>query len=128
MTRKMLIPLLVVALSLFAASGALAAAGKAVIAVAAEGSAPTAQISKLAARAPYFLLFDDKGQLAEALANPYRQGAGGAGPQVVDFLAAKGIKTVIAGEFGANMTNAMKNKGMTHRTATGPAVEAVKAK
>jgi len=127
MTRKMLLPLLVVALSFFAGSAALAA-GKTVIAVAAEGSTPTAQVSKLAARAPYFLLFDDKGQLAEALANPYRQGAGGAGPQVVDFLAAKGIKTVIAGEFGANMTNAMKAKDMTHRIATGPAAEAVKAK
>jgi len=125
MPRKVLIPTMLLAALLCATAYGMAA-GKATIAVAAEGQTPSAQVSKLAARAPYFLLFDDKGQLAEAVANPHQQAAGGAGPQAVDFLAAKGVKTVIAGEFGVKMTEAMTGKGMTFKTAAGSAAEAVK--
>lgn len=104
-----------------------AAAAKTPIAVAAEGQTAAAQVSKVAARAPYFLLFDAKGGLVEAVANPYLQAAGGAGPQVVDFLAARGVTTVAAGEFGSKMTAAMQAKGMTFKIAGGQAAIAVKS-
>ena len=126
MTRKIFIPTMLLA-ALLCATSYVMAAGKATVAVAAEGPTAAAQINKLAARAPYFLLFDEKGQLAEAVANPHQQAAGGAGPQVVEFLTAKGVKTVIAGEVGPKMTDAMKGKGMTFRTASGSAAEAVKS-
>ncbi|HBI15168.1 MAG TPA: hypothetical protein DDY20_06585 [Desulfobulbaceae bacterium] len=95
-------------------------------AVAAESESAAAQVSAQAARSPYFLLFDEQGGLVEAVANPYQQAAGGAGPQVVEFLAGKGIRTIIAGEFGSKLTAAMKGKGMTFQTATGSAADAVR--
>ena len=126
MSKKMMLPMLLLVALVGMALPALAAE-KSPIAVAAEGQAAAAQVSKLAARAPYFLFFDGKGGLVEAVANPHRQAAGGAGPQVVEFLAARGVKTVIAGEFGAKMTAAMQGKDMAFRTASGSAAEAVKS-
>jgi predicted Fe-Mo cluster-binding NifX family protein len=101
------------------------ATGEAVIAVAADGETAEAAVSRQAARCPYFLLFDARGVFVEAVANPHRQAAGGAGPQVVAFLAAKGVQTVIAGEFGGRMTTALQGKGMEFRIATGSAAAAV---
>jgi predicted Fe-Mo cluster-binding NifX family protein len=97
-----------------------------VYAVAAEGQGPDAQVSAQAARCPWFLFFDARGNLVEAVANPYQQAAGGAGPQAADFLAAKGIQTVIAGEFGPKMAVALKGKGLTFRTSAGTAADAVR--
>ena len=125
MNRKFLVPAMLVAIVLFAASSLLAAE-KAIIAVAAEGQTPAALVSTLAARSPYFLLFTENGELVEVVANPHQQAAGGAGPQVVELLAAKGVKTVIAGEFGAKMAGAMKAKGIASRIAAGSAAEAAK--
>jgi len=126
MSKKMMLPLLLLAALLGMTLPALAA-DKPPIAVAAEGQTAAVQVSKLAARAPFFLFFDATGGLVEAVANPYQRTAGGAGPQVVEFLAARGVKTVIAGEFGAQMTAAMKAKGMIFRTASGNVAEAVKS-
>lgn len=95
------------------------------IAVAAEGQTGSAQVSRQAARSPYFLFFNQQGDLVEAVANPYLQAAGGAGPRVVEFLAAKGVHTVIASEFGAKMTRAMKEKGIVFSIATGNVKDAV---
>ncbi|MHB8791631.1 MAG: NifB/NifX family molybdenum-iron cluster-binding protein [Desulfobulbaceae bacterium] len=97
-----------------------------VYAVAAESESPDAQVSAQAARCPWFLLFDARGNLVEAVANPHQRAAGGAGPQAADFLAGKGIQTVIAGEFGRKMADALKSKGMTYRTSSGTAADEVR--
>jgi predicted Fe-Mo cluster-binding NifX family protein len=115
----MLFGILGVAPSLMAGDGP-------VYAVAAEGESPVAQVSFQAARCPWFLLFDAQGNLVEAMANPHQRAAGGAGPQAAEFLAGKGIQTVIAGEFGPKMANALKGRGLTFLTATGTAAEAVR--
>lgn len=101
------------------------AAGQAVTAVAAEGDTAEAAVSNQAARAPYFLLFDEQGELVEALANPYRETAGGAGPLVAGFLAEKGIRTFIAAETGPRMEAVLHKSGIEIRTATGSAASAV---
>jgi predicted Fe-Mo cluster-binding NifX family protein len=95
------------------------------IAVAADGPSAHAAVSRQAARCAYFLIFNGQGDLIESLANPHRQARGGAGPQVVEFLAQKGVGTLIAGEFGARMSDALQRKGMAMRVATGSALEAV---
>ncbi len=102
------------------------AAGSASIGVAAEGKDPSSRVSGVAARAPYFLLFDGKGTLVEAVANPHKDVRGGAGTQVVDLLAGKGVKAVVAGEFGPRMIDAMKGRGMRYLTFQGSATDAVK--
>ncbi|MBU2539038.1 MAG: hypothetical protein KKH22_11430 [Proteobacteria bacterium] len=125
MIKKHLLALLLFSALLVSAATAMAA-GPASIAVAAENSTPAAMISAVAARSPYFLFFDEKGDLVEAVANPHLQVPGGAGPQVVEFLAAKGIKTIIAGEFGAKMVGAMRTKGIASRIASGKVADAVR--
>jgi len=101
------------------------AQNRAILAVAADGATATAQVGTTAARSPYFLLFDRDGELVEAVENPYVAEGRNAGPKVVDFLSAKGIHTVIAGEFGAKMIAAMQQKDMAFHTATGPAADAI---
>ncbi len=60
------------------------------------------------------------------MANPYKTAKGGAGTSVVPFLAQKGVTIVVAGEFGANMIQAMKAKGIKEVIFKGAAEEAVK--
>jgi len=82
------------------------------IAVAANSKDATASISNKAGKCPYYLIFDGKGELIEVVGNPYKDVQSGAGPQTADFLAGKGVTTVIAGSFGDKMIGAMKSNGM----------------
>jgi predicted Fe-Mo cluster-binding NifX family protein len=102
------------------------AADQGKIAVAAEGKTAAAKVSGVAARAPYFLIFDGSGKFLEAIDNPYKTAKGGAGTSVVPFLAQKGATAVVAGEFGENMIQAMKGKGIRYLEFKGSAEEALK--
>jgi predicted Fe-Mo cluster-binding NifX family protein len=116
-----IIPLFLLFFSLTAA-----AAGAPKIAVSSEGTFPSSQVSAIAARCPYFLVFDGKGKLLETLENPYRTAAGGAGSQVVGFLAGKGTTVVVAGAFGQNMVRGMQAKGIRYLEFKGTVADAVK--
>ncbi len=96
------------------------------IAIAAEGKNASSKVSSVAARSPYFLIFDRSGKLLEAVNNPYKEAKGGAGTSVVPFLFQKGVTVVVAGEFGIRMIEAMKGKGMRYLEFKGRAEEAVK--
>ena len=110
----------------FLLTGLVYAADQGTIAVAAEGKTAAAKVSGVAARAPYFLIFDGSGKFLEAIDNPYNTAKGGAGTSVVPFLAEKGAIMVVAGEFGENMIQAMKGKGMRYLEFKGSAEEALK--
>ena len=103
------------------------------IAVASDGKTTAAKVSGVAARSPYFLLFDRDGQMLEILDNPYKSARRKAGTQIVPFLAQQGVTFVVAGEFGQNMIQAMKGRGIKHlesegdvQVALSKALEAVK--
>jgi predicted Fe-Mo cluster-binding NifX family protein len=117
---------LIVLSVIFLLTGLVYAAEQGKIAVAAEGKTAAAKVSGVAARAPYFLIFDGSGKLLEAVDNPYKTAKGGAGTSVVPFLAQKGARTVVAGEFGENMIQGMKGKGMRYLEFKGSAEEALK--
>lgn len=102
------------------------AADSARIAIASQGKNSDSQVSPIAARSPYFLLFDAQGKLAETMENPHRDAAGGAGSRVADLLSRKGITTVVAGAFGPNMINAMRAKKLTPVEFRGKVTEALK--
>jgi predicted Fe-Mo cluster-binding NifX family protein len=102
------------------------AAGPAAIGVAAEGKVPSSLVSSVAGRCPYFLLFDEKGTFVEAVANPHKDARSGAGTHVVDFLAGKSVKIVIAGAFGPKIIDAMKARGMRPLEFKGIVADAVK--
>jgi predicted Fe-Mo cluster-binding NifX family protein len=116
----------IVALCVFAALAATVfAADKTRIAVASDGTTPAAVVSPVAARSAYYLIFDGKGAFIEALSNPHKSAGGGAGTLSVDFLARKGVTTVIAGAFGDKMIAAMKVKGIAYVVFKGSAGDAV---
>ena len=82
------------------------------IAVAAYQKSETAEISVHAGRAPFYLIFDERGTLLEILKNPFSIGGGGAGFGVAKMLADKQIQVVVAREFGSNMIDSLKEKGI----------------
>jgi len=84
------------------------------VAVAAEGNEVNARISKMAAKSHYFLIFDEAGNLLEALENPHRAAGRGAGRSIVPFLAQKGVTFVVAGKFGENMIQGMESHGIKY--------------
>ena len=96
------------------------------IAVASSGKTAKASISNQAAKCPYYLIFDSKGKLTEAINNPYEDASGGAGPSAANFLAQRGVTMVVAGNFGSKMINTLKNKGITHFEFKGSVGDAVK--
>jgi predicted Fe-Mo cluster-binding NifX family protein len=96
------------------------------IAVAAEGKAATTEVSRVAARSPYFLFFDWDGKLLESVENPYKAARRRAGTAIVPFLAQKGATFVVAGRFGENMIRAMKAKGIEYLEFQGNAEAAFK--
>jgi predicted Fe-Mo cluster-binding NifX family protein len=103
-----------------------ASADKVKIAVASDGKTASSVVSGVAGRSAYYLIFDSKGKLLEAIENPHKDAAGGAGPLVVNFLAGKGITVVVAGKFGDKMIGAMKGAGMAYVEFTGTADDGVK--
>jgi len=96
------------------------------IAVAASSKTAKASVSNMAAKCPYYLIFNNKGELIEVIDNPYRDASGGAGPSAANFLAQRDVTIVIAGDFGSKMINTLKNKGITHFEFKGRVDDAVK--
>jgi len=102
---------------------AVAVQGK--IAVAANGETNAAAVSTQAGGAEFFLIFDEKGNLLETLANPEKNAAS-PGTAVVHFLVGKGVTTVVAEGFGPKIVEVMKGKGIKAVVFKGSVEEAVK--
>ena len=96
------------------------------IAVAADNKTAKASVSNMAAKCPYYLIFNNKGELIEVIDNPYRDASRNAGPSAANFLAQKGIDIIVAESFGSKMVNTLENKGVTHFEFKGLAEDAVK--
>jgi predicted Fe-Mo cluster-binding NifX family protein len=110
---------------LFLVSGLAFAAQKEKIAVAANDKIPSAAVSKQAGLAPFFLFFDEKGKMTEAIENPYKDKEG-AGKSVAELLGNKGVTVIVAEEFGGQIAEVMKSKGIKAIALKGSAEEAVK--
>jgi predicted Fe-Mo cluster-binding NifX family protein len=96
------------------------------IAVAAEAAHAEAPISAVAARAPHILIFDAKGALTGSHPNPAAAEPGSAGPALARWLAEQKVGTLIAGDFGAKLAQALEERRIRAVIASGPAALAVK--
>ena len=96
------------------------------IAVASNSKDAMSSISSKAGRCPYYLIFNSKGELIEAVGNPYKDAQRQSGPQMADFLANKGVTIVIAETFGDKMIGAMKNNRIEFFQVGGVIKDAVK--
>lgn len=81
------------------------------IAAAANGATASAAVGNQLGRNPSFLLFDAQGALVAAEPNPYKD-AGNAGVPALDLFAGKGVKTVVAENFGRQFVKVMADKGI----------------
>ena len=81
------------------------------IAIASLGDKEDSEISEVAGRAPFYLIFKDR-ELEEVFKNPFRFGGGGAGTSVAKVLSDKKVEKVIAGKFGGNVKMFFEEKGI----------------
>lgn len=95
------------------------------IAVASHDRTVDSTIENVAAKSPYFLVFDNQGKLVETLENPYRETGSGAGALVADLMAEKGVRTFVAGNFGEKIRLSLDEKGISFFEFTGQVREAV---
>ena len=121
---KRTMSIMIVTVMLVATAWAFAAGGEK-IAVAANDKTPSASVSKQAGLAPFFLLFDGKGKMTEAIENPYKDKEG-AGKSVAELLKNKGVTVLVAEEYGGQIVEVMKSKGIKAVAFKGSAEEAVK--
>ena len=84
-----------------------------------------AEISGRGGRAPYYLIFNEKGEMIETISNPFGTGGGGAGFAVAKMLADKNINIFVAGTVGGNMGGALEGRGLKYFEKTGIAKEVV---
>ena len=95
------------------------------IAVASLDRTEKSQVSDRAARAPYYLLFDESGKLLEVIVNPFYDSARSAGPKVANLLIGKNVTIVVAEDFGSKMITALDKEGINYYKASGIVKEAV---
>ena len=88
------------------------------IAIASEGKELNSEISSRGARAPFYLIFENK-KLVEVLKNVFAVGGGGAGFSVAHMLADKKVNLVVSEKVGGNMIGALKEKGIKFKEASG---------
>jgi len=81
------------------------------IAIAANGKDEESEVSPVSGRTPYILIFEGK-KLIEVFKNPFAVGGGGAGISVAHVLAEKGVNLYIAGKFGPNVVDALKENNI----------------
>ena len=96
------------------------------IAVAAMASKEYAQIAVHSARAPYFLLFDEQGQMLEVVSNPVAQTDRGAAPRSALLLADKGVTLLAAGDFGPRFVAELEQRGIDHIQCSGQVSDIVR--
>jgi predicted Fe-Mo cluster-binding NifX family protein len=84
------------------------------IAIASVEKNEDSKISARGGRAPYYLIFDEKGKFIEVIANPFNMGGGGAGIAVAKMLADMGINVFLAGMVGDKMADALDERGVKY--------------
>ena len=123
--KKTLFSTLVV-LSLVPVMAYAAQKDKAKIAVASNSKDATSSISNKAGKCPYYLIFNNTGELIEVISNPYKDAQRRAGQQAADFLANKGVTLIIAETFGGKMIEAMRSNSTDYFQLRGIVHDAVK--
>lgn len=95
------------------------------IAIASEGETMESQVGNQAARCPWLLFFDEKGELTETMENPHREERGGAGIKCAKLLADNDITLFVAGFVGDKMADALEQHNITFISFSGTVEEAI---
>jgi len=95
------------------------------IAVAAIGKDETSEVSPRSGRSKFYLIFNEKGELLEAISNPFSRGGGGAAFGVAKMLADKDVDIVVGRQVGEHMDEILRMRGLKYCEMTGTAKDAV---
>lgn len=95
------------------------------IAVAASGDTATSGISKIAGKAPYYLIFDGNGVFLKSIENPGHSSRHNSSSEVIDLLLNESCKIVIAEKFGEKLQNRLKANHIEYYEMKGMAKNAV---
>ena len=87
------------------------------IAIASSGKDENSEVSSIAGRAPYFLIYEE-GKLKKAIKNPFAIGGGGAGFGVAKMLENEKVDLIIAGHFGEKIIGALRERNIKKRELT----------
>ena len=83
------------------------------IAISTMSGNPDREFSPRFGRCAYFLVVDEGQENWEKISNPADDAQGGAGTQVVQYLAGQGVDAVISGRYGPNAYEALEAGGIT---------------
>lgn len=96
------------------------------IAVAATKNDISADVSYHGGRAPFYLIFDEQGNLLDSFSNPFSEMERHAGYEVSKVMAEHGIDVIVAGLFGPMMISELSAQGIRCVTKSGSARNAVR--
>jgi predicted Fe-Mo cluster-binding NifX family protein len=94
------------------------------IAVASLSASGDAEISAIAARAPYYLIYQSS-ELLEVLPNEHANTEGSAGPRAAYWLSDLEVDCLVAGDVGSRMRAVLASEGIAFATAEGEAATVV---
>eukprot|EP01156_Anaeramoeba_ignava_P020691 Anaeramoba_ignava/c16884_g2_i1.p2 GENE.c16884_g2_i1~~c16884_g2_i1.p2 ORF type:complete len:120 (+),score=1.52 c16884_g2_i1:545-904(+) len=78
-----------------------------VIAISAEGNNLSSPISSNASRSDYYIFVNEKGELLEIKANPFKDTQGGASFKLTQMLKSKGVSRFVASRIGGKLENSL---------------------
>jgi len=96
------------------------------IAIAAMTPDLDALVAKHGARAAYYLLFDNEGEMQEAVSNPFAEVDRGAAPKAARLLSGKGITLLAAANFGPRFVAELEERGIDPVRRSGQVADIVR--
>lgn len=92
------------------------------VAIASTGKNEDSEISPVAGRAPYFLIYENK-KFVKTIKNPFAIGGGGAGFSVAKMLADEKVSLLVAGKFGDKMLKVFDERNIESKEIYGISVK-----
>ena len=85
------------------------------------------KISDIAGRAPFILIFAEKGNFLKSIKNPALSMGGGASAEVVSLLVKESCKIFVAGKFGFKMQSQLRSNNIEYIEKQGLAKNIIKS-
>jgi len=73
------------------------------VAITSVGNSPDAKLDSHFGRCSYFVIYNTETGDTEYIPNMHKESIEGCGPASVQFVASKGVKKIVSGEFGAKV-------------------------
>ncbi|MDD2306117.1 MAG: NifB/NifX family molybdenum-iron cluster-binding protein [Prolixibacteraceae bacterium] len=73
------------------------------VAITSVGNSPDSRLDSRFGRCSYFVIYDTETAATEYIPNTNKENIEGCGPASVQFVASKGVRKIVSGEFGAKV-------------------------